>query len=259
MLYYNKTSPIDNQHIEIIKRTNKKYDTALLFLRKYKHDLIRFLLPLLSGLFFTAKAQAHPHSWVDLQTTIEGDSTHITGFKMSWTFDAMTSFYMLEGEVISDQNRDQVLTSITNEIMDNLVLEHYFTYFFDGETPIPYLGSQEGVLTQHKTQLKLDFYIPLALPKEITNAPLKLQVYEPSYYVDINWAAQDDVQLSPQLSKFCSLQLIEPNPTPKQIGYAMSLPADAVPDHVLGGLFTQTIILQCAPPEGNKEAVLSEH
>jgi len=145
------------------------------------------LLQLLIALFYVPNTQAHPHSWVDLQTTIEGDGNYITGFNMSWTFDAMTSFYMLEGQVLSEQNKEEILTSITGPVMDNLVLEHYFTYFYDGDTPTPYLDSREATLTQHENQLQLDFHIPLAEPKLITDTPLKLQVYESSYYVDIRW------------------------------------------------------------------------
>ena len=207
------------------------------------------LLQMLMGIFFTLNVQAHPHSWVDLKTTIEGDENAITGFNMSWTFDAMTSFYMLDGKPLSDENREEVLKEVTEKVMDNLVLEHYFTYFYDGETPIPYLSSLEGKLTQDKTQLILDFFIPLGVPQNISNKPLKIQVYEKSYFVDISWREASDIQLSPKLAKSCTVQLIEPNPTPQQVGYAMSLPADATPDQELGQLFTQSVILQCTTPE----------
>jgi len=203
------------------------------------------LLPLLISFFYAPNVHAHPHSWIDLQTTIEGDETHITGFNMSWTFDAMTSLYMLEGQVISEQNREEILTSITDSLMDNLVLEHYFTYFYDGETPIPYLDSREATLKQHKNQLQLDFHIPLAEPKLITEAPLKLQVYESSYYVDMSWEDKGNIQLSSELAQRCSIQLIKPDPTAQQFSYAMSLPQDAAKDNTLGSIFTQTTILQC--------------
>lgn len=213
---------------------------------KSKHYPNTPLLLLLAGIFYTFNVSAHPHSWVDLQTTIVGDKSHITGFNMSWTFDAMTSFYMLEGQTLSTENKEKILQNIIPALMDNLVLEHYFTYFYKGDTPISYLSSLDGILTQHKTQLKLDFHIPLAEPQKIGSTPLKLQVFESSYYVDMSWGGISNVKLSPELARHCSLQLLEPNPTPKEIGYAMSLPEDASPDIALGGIFSQSVILQCS-------------
>ncbi len=39
------------------------------------------------SLFAGASVQAHPHSWVDTKTVIQGSDSHISGFHMSWTFD----------------------------------------------------------------------------------------------------------------------------------------------------------------------------
>ncbi len=54
-----------------------------------------------------------------------------------------------------------------------------------------------------------------------------------------------DIILSPELAKTCSFKLIEPHPTPEQVTYAMSIPADADPDNKLGQVFTQTVQLFC--------------
>lgn len=56
-----------------------------------------------------------------------------------------------------------------------------------------------------------------------------------------------DVILDPELAAVCNAEMIEPNPTPEQMSYAMSLPPDADPDNALGQLFTQTVRLHCKP------------
>jgi len=193
--------------------------------------------------------QAHPHSWIDLKTEIEGNQNQITGFKMSWTFDAMTSAYMLDGEDLSPENKAQTMQKVADSVMKNMMGEHYFTYFYDGEIPIKYALARRGVLTQNRSKLTLDFELPLSKPKVLNGNPLKLLIFEPSYYVDMSWQKERDIQLSPDLAKHCSLELIAPNPTTEQMSYAMSLPADADPDNALGQLFTQTVMITCS---GNK-------
>jgi len=96
------------------------------------------LLFILIALFYpTSSVQAHPHSWIDLKTTIIGTDTHITGFNMSWSFDAITSMYMLDGEALTDENRASTLKKLSSSVMKNINLEHYFTYFYDGRRHHP--------------------------------------------------------------------------------------------------------------------------
>lgn len=189
---------------------------------------------------------AHPHSWVDLKTEIVGNNTQINGFKMSWTFDAMTSAYMLDGEDLSVDNKAKTLQKLANSIMKNINLEHYFTYLYDDETPVKYSFSNQGELTQNRTKLTLDFYLPLSETKDIKGHTLKLLIFEPSYYVDMSWVKKSDISFSADFSKQCALQLVEPKPTTQQISYAMSLPADADPDNELGQLFTQAVFITCS-------------
>jgi ABC-type uncharacterized transport system substrate-binding protein len=189
--------------------------------------------------------QAHPHSWIDLKTEIVGNETQILGFNMSWTFDAMTSAYMLDGEDLSANNKSKTLAKIASSLMENINVEHYFTHFYDGETPIKHGFSEQGLLTHNKTKLTLDFYLPLSKPKEINNRSMTLFVFEAGYYVDMSWVSENDIQFSSELNKHCSLELILPNPTAEQFTYAMSLPVDADPSYELGQVFSQTVNIIC--------------
>ncbi len=195
--------------------------------------------------FFSTSSQAHPHSWIDMKTYIQGDSQQITGFKMVWTFDAMTSAYMLDGEDMSAEHKQETLARVGQSVMHNMMNEHYFTYFYNGEEPIKYKIAKDGVLTKDRAKATLTFDLPLSKPQPLTNDSLRLLIFEPSYYVDMSWKDKSDIELSPELAKSCTLQLVEPNPTPEQMLYAQSLPADADPDNALGQLFTQTVKLNC--------------
>ncbi|WP_028863966.1 DUF1007 family protein [Psychromonas aquimarina] len=190
-------------------------------------------------------AQAHPHSWVDTKTVIQGSDSHISGFHMSWTFDAMTSMYMLDGEDLSPENKTETLQKLADSVLENMYNEHYFTYFYDGEKSVKYKTAQNARLTQDKAKLILSFDLPLSRPQPLTTDSLRLLIFEPSYYIDMSWKKSSDLQLSEALAQSCSFDLIAPNPTAEQMSYALSLPADADPDNELGQLFTQTVKLVC--------------
>jgi len=215
----------------------------LLLLRLFK--TAKYLSPCLVVLLFTSSVQAHPHSWIDMKTYIEGENGVITGFKMEWSFDAMTSAYMLDGEDVSPEKEQETFHELVTSILENMKYEHYFTYFYDGEEPIKYSVARSGSLKRDRAKLVLSFEIPLSKPKKVTRDSLRLLIFEPSYYVDMTWKSNSDVVLSEDLERQCHLEVIEPNPTPEQMSYAMSLPADANPDDALGQLFTQTVQIHC--------------
>lgn len=202
----------------------------------------------LTGLLCVSTAQAHPHSWIDIKTQILGNNGMITGFKMEWAFDAMTSAYMLDGEDTSPEKETDTFRKVAASLLENMLYEHYFTYFYHKDTPIKYGVAHSGKLTRDGAKLVLSFDLPLSKPQPISAKTLRLLIFDPSYYVDMGWRAASHVSLSATLSRHCQLNVIEPNPTPEQMSYALSLPEDADPDNALGQLFTQTLNIQCASP-----------
>lgn len=85
------------------------------------------------ALIIAPSVQAHPHSWIDLKTYIQGKNGMITSLKMEWTFDAMTSAYMLDGKDMSAENEQSSLQEVSASVLENMLYEHYFTYFYDAK------------------------------------------------------------------------------------------------------------------------------
>ncbi|SQD76491.1 DUF1007 family protein [Moritella yayanosii] len=197
------------------------------------------------GVLISMSSYAHPHSWVDIKTEIQGDGKHIAGFLMTWEFDAMTSAYMLDGEDLSVENKAQSLQVLADSIMQNMTTNHYLTYFYEDDMPVKYALAENGTLEQDKIKATLSFYLPLAEPLLLSDNVLKLLIYDPSYYVDMSWPAKNAIQLSPALSQYCKLELIEATPSSEQLVYVMSLPVDTKRDDAIGELFTQSITIHC--------------
>lgn len=205
---------------------------------------ITVILAVLIGVV-SQSASSHPHSWIVTKTMIEGDENAITGLKMEWTFDAMTSTYTLDGEDMSPLHKEETLQRVSDSIIKNMLNEHYFTYFYQGKTPIRYKEVTDSTLALVKGKLIFSFDLELDKPLELNTKDLNLSIYDHTYYIDMYWKNKKDVDLSESLKPYCKVDLIQPKPSSKQMTYAMSLPADANPDYELGQLFTQKVLLNC--------------
>ena len=196
-------------------------------------------------------AYSHPHSFMDIKTTIHGNASHIESLHMSWTLDPMTSAYWLDGENLSEGNKQEILDKLADEVMNNILSFHYYTYLYFDKQPVKFEIVRHGKLSQDRAQLTLSFEIPLAKPQPLSKTPLILRVFEPSYYTDLSWDKNNGVQLSESLQEHCQVSIVEPTPTTEQIAYAMALPPDADPDDELGQLFTQTATIKCNQTTGS--------
>jgi len=196
-------------------------------------------------LFTPLKSVAHPHSWIEMKTEINGTKDEILGFKMQWTFDVMSSAYMLDGFDLSPESKQLSFQEIADSVINNILTEHYFTYFYDGEEPLRYKKAINPKLSQQKAKVTLSFYLPLSKPQPALGNNFRLLIFEPSYYVDMSWDSVSDISLSTQLKDSCTFKLIPPNPSTEQINYATALPTDSDPDNALGQLFTPTVTLDC--------------
>ncbi|MGF1755518.1 DUF1007 family protein [Vibrio makurazakiensis] len=190
--------------------------------------------------FYSAQICAHPHSWIQMNTYVQGEQSTISGFYMEWEFDAMTSTYMLDGEPNINQ---ETLQNLAKEVIDNMMSSHYFTYFYQRDNPIRYRKAIDAAMTYHRGKITLTFDLPLAKPITVLDEELKLLIFDPSYFVDMSWDTQQSIHLSHELN--CSTRLKAPNPTPEQVAFALSLPIDADPDNELGQLFTETLYIRC--------------
>lgn len=190
-------------------------------------------------------AEAHPHSWIEIKTQILGQDGQITGLNMQWSFDPMTSMYMLDGEDTSPDNEQATFASLTTAMLENMIDDDFFSFLYHGGEQIEYSPAINGDLVRDRARLVMSFDLPLAQPLAIGDGPLELMIFEPSYYVDMSWRSPQDITLSRELESQCSVEIVEPNPTPEQMSYAYSLPADAEPDNTLGQLFTQSVHIRC--------------
>ncbi|OSM94640.1 hypothetical protein AU509_15225 [Lonsdalea britannica] len=193
------------------------------------------------------QAAAHPHSFIDMRLTVEGKNDLITGLRMVWTMDPMTSADLLYDAGSASQEAE-IWKKLAAEVMANVLGQHYFTDVFRDGKPVKYAPvPSEYHLSRHGNQAVLEFVLPLAHPQPLAGNPLQISTYDPTYFVDMSYKNDNAVAVNPALSARCHTTLTTPKPDAALQSYALSLDKNDSPDEdmALGQQFAQRVTLQC--------------
>jgi ABC-type uncharacterized transport system substrate-binding protein len=152
-----------------------------------------FLVLLLSA----GRADAHPHVWVTLKTeivyTADGAAA---GVRHAWTFDDMFSAYALQGirHAKKGQYTREELTSLAQTNVDSLKEYDYFTYARADGKKLKFGPATDYWLEYTGSALVLHFTLPLKTP--VAAKTFQVDVYDPTIFVDFEFAKEKPVSLS---------------------------------------------------------------
>jgi ABC-type uncharacterized transport system substrate-binding protein len=209
--------------------------------------LIRIFLYALLGFAFATSALAHPHVWVIMHTELlYAPDGSITGVRHHWAFDDMFSAFATQGLDAKEKGKftREELASLAKVNVESLKEYDYFTYATaDGKkTPLTdpapdyWLDFNDSILT-------LNFTLPFKTP--VKAKVLKVEVYDPTIFVDFEWAKDKPVQLvgAPR----CKLDVALPREMTFAEGKALSaIPADqANTTMAWGAMFANKILVHC--------------
>ena len=71
---------------------------------------------------------AHPHAFIDMKTKVLVDKQQLVGFSMQWILDEPSSAAVLY-DVKQAKSDKKALQKLIDEVIGNVVNEHYFSYF----------------------------------------------------------------------------------------------------------------------------------
>jgi len=156
-------------------------------------------------------AQAHPHVWITATSELlYAPDGSVTGVRQAWTFDDMFSTYALQGLETKKKgvySREE-LAPLAQTNVESLKEFRYFSFArADGkkqkfEEPIDYfLEYRDAALTLH-------FTLPLKTP--VKPKQLALEVFDPEFFIDFQFAKKDPVRLVGAPAG-CQLQFQRPN------------------------------------------------
>lgn len=195
----------------------------------------------------SAPALAHPHSFIDTQTTLMTQQNTLVGLKMVWTMDEITSADLLY-DAGNAAAGSEIWKKLAAEVMARVMAQHYFTNVYRDGQPLRYMRlPSEYQLSRNGNKAVLEFVIPLAQPTPLTGKPIIFSTYDPSYFVDMTYKNDRALHLPADVPPSCALSLFTPKPNASMQAYALSLDkADAPPEEMdLGQQFAQKVTLQC--------------
>jgi ABC-type uncharacterized transport system substrate-binding protein len=209
---------------------------------------IRVLLVALLSFGFAAPARAHPHVWVTMNTELvyAPDGT-ITGVRQAWAFDDMFSAFAVQG--LEGKEKDKFtreeLAPLAKVNIESLKEYDYFTYVTADGVKVPLTDPAPGYWLDYKDQvLTLHFTLPLKTP--VKAKELKLDIYDPTIFVDFEFAKKTPVHVV-GFPSGCKLDVMLPREMTFTEGKALSnIPADQ-PNLTMawGAQFANKILVHC--------------
>lgn len=206
------------------------------------------LLCLFATLFiFSAPLRAHPHSFIDMRTTVVAKERQLIGLKMVWTMDEMTSADLLY-DAQQAESDSEIWKKLAAELMARVLSQHYFTEIYREDNRLKYIDlPTEYRLSRIGHKAVLEFVLPLAQPSPLAGKPFIISTYDPTYFVDMTYQDKSALHLPPELAQSCTLTLLTPAMDVSLQSYALSLDKNDAPqeDLELGQQFAQKVTLQC--------------
>jgi len=192
-------------------------------------------------------AWSHPHSFIDMQTTLVYKDDSLTGLKMHWVMDEITSADLLydAGEARPDS---EVWKKLAAEVMANVLGQHYFTEFWHQKKAVKFDNlPPEYRLSRQDHRAVLEFVLPLAHPQPLKGQRYVFSTFDPTYFVDMYYDSEKSLKIPAELAGQCQFKLETPKPDASVQAYALSLDkADAPTEEMdLGRQFAQTVTLTC--------------
>ena len=198
-------------------------------------------------LLFSAAAWSHPHSFIDMKNEFVSENDHLTGMKMVWTMDEITSADLLY-DAGKAKPGDVVWKKLAAQVMANVLGQHYFSEVWQDKTRVKFLNlPKEYNLSRNGNKAVLEFIVPFGEPQLMSAKQYRIQTFDPSYFVDMYYDNPQALTMDGGVKAHCQIDLHTPKPDDSLKQYALSLDkADAPPEDMdLGQQFAQTVTLTC--------------
>jgi ABC-type uncharacterized transport system substrate-binding protein len=211
-----------------------------------KQARARVAVALLLSLPIT-RANAHPHVWVTLHSEIlYSPEGAMTAVRHAWAFDDMFSAYALQGikHAKKGQYSREELASLAQLNVDSLKEYDYFTFARGDGKKLKFSGPVDYWLEYRNPELILHFTLPLKTPAMAK--AMQVEVYDPSIFVDFEFAREKPVLLDgapPQ----CALTVDLPHqPTPAEQARLSQLDVTPLdPSSAYGEIFANKMLVKC--------------
>jgi len=207
----------------------------------------RTFLTALLALASVSLVQAHPHVWVTMHSElVYAPDGRITGIRHAWSFDDMFSTFALQGMESKEKGKftREELAPLAKVNVESLKEYDYFTYASADGTKAELAEPTSDYWLDYTDQvLTLNFTLPFKTP--VKAKELKLEIYDPTIFVDFSWAKDDPVRLVG--ASQCKGEAVKPREMTFAEGKKLSeIPADQKNTTMAwGAQFANKILVHC--------------
>lgn len=186
-------------------------------------------------------ALAHPHMWIDARATLVFDTQgRVAAVRQHWRFDEMFAAYAAQGLPTEKDGSlsAKTLQAMADDWMQALgePVSHYFTIVeVDGRQQAYGKPREARVTRDAKGLLALSFVLPLATPAAPGGKGVKVDVFDPTYFVAYSFDEPDAIALQAAPAG-CKATYRPPRPLDwKTMQELAAIPADAdgLPEELL--------------------------
>ncbi len=194
----------------------------------------------------TRQADAHPHTFIDLKTTVVlNDQGGVIAIEQEWLFDEFYTQYALEGFATPHEGKSQQLTELARINLDNLRPYDYFT-----ELSVNGTKAKLGSVSEFETELRggriwMRFLLPIEKAINPKIERMRFSIFDPTYYTQMLHVKENPVTFRGAKQGGCVAKIIPPNPKQELVLFAAALDKGAEPDKSLGAHFAETVEVPC--------------
>lgn len=196
---------------------------------------------------------AHPHVWIEARSNLVfDDQGRIIALDHRWTMDEMYTEAAVDG---LDKDGDGVyspeeLQPLTKENIDSLKEYEYFTSFKSGSQKMAFGDVVEASQFWKDKRLTLSFRLPLKDPVDPLKSSVVYRVYDPGFFIAIEFSGQDSVAATGSLPARCKIELQDPvsdqqTADTKAMLATKGVDWQAPPEEDFGAMFAQPIAVAC--------------
>lgn len=139
------------------------------------------LLSFLFLLTFSPQVFAHPHSFIDMETTLVTENHTLRGIEYVWKMDPMTSADILYDLMNSKEDSPQWKKQAAS-VMANIIAQSYFSElnYQNKKQPLK-LFPDTYRMTREGLQIVMSFRVSLLHPIPLAGSTIELKTYEPTF------------------------------------------------------------------------------
>jgi ABC-type uncharacterized transport system substrate-binding protein len=193
-------------------------------------------------------AAAHPHVWIDARAVFKLDAENrVDAISIEWRFDEFFSAYAIEELGVEDESgiSDEQRQALAKQYVDNLVEWHYMTELAVDDSYAE-LGDAEAYSIEIKDSIVTFYFtLPVVEPVDPRAHEVALRMYDPTYYISIEYGPDDPLSVAGEKAEECSVAVDEARPEMETVPLAQGGFTASDRSTGIGFLFAQTGRLHC--------------